>query len=128
MLLGPAKYDKNTTVRDRPDALVGTYGRATECAYPRHHVHQTDGPQISDRRLSTSCGVVDRPDHHCGDDLVSCHVHHAHVTNQNGIIQFWRPKFANGSQVKTVADRGIERSFVLFGIVCTVLKQLKLRT
>ena len=27
-------------------------------------------PQIDDHRLSKSCGVVGRPDHHCGDDLV----------------------------------------------------------
>ena len=26
--------------------------------------------QIGDHKLNTSCGVVDRPDHHCGDDLV----------------------------------------------------------
>ena len=26
--------------------------------------------QIGNYRLSTSCGVVERPDHHCGDDLV----------------------------------------------------------
>ena len=25
---------------------------------------------IGDHRLSTSCGFVERPDHHCGDDLV----------------------------------------------------------
>ena len=26
--------------------------------------------QIGDHRLSISCAVVERPDHHCGDDLV----------------------------------------------------------
>ena len=34
------------------------------------HVPQTEGLQIGDHRLSTSYGVVERPDHHCGDDLV----------------------------------------------------------
>ena len=32
------------------------------------------GSQIGDHRLSTSCGVVERPDQHCGDDLV-LHIH-----------------------------------------------------
>ena len=27
-------------------------------------------PQTSERRSSTICAVVERPDHHCGDDLV----------------------------------------------------------
>ena len=31
---------------------------------------ETEGLQISDHRLSTSRGVVKRPDQHCGDDLV----------------------------------------------------------
>ena len=35
------------------------------------HVPQTDGLQIGDHRLSISCVVVERPDHHCGDDLVT---------------------------------------------------------
>ena len=34
------------------------------------HVHQTEGLQIGDHILSISCAVVERPDHHCGDDLV----------------------------------------------------------
>ena len=34
------------------------------------HVPHTNGLQIGDNRLSTSCGVVEQPDHHCGDDLV----------------------------------------------------------
>ena len=25
---------------------------------------------MSERRLSTICAVVERPDHHCGDDLI----------------------------------------------------------
>ena len=37
---------------------------------PDYHEPQTEGLQIGDRRLSTSCGVVERLDHHCGDDLV----------------------------------------------------------
>ena len=39
--------------------------------------HQTEGLQIGDHRLSTSCWVVQRPDHHCGDDLVSLTVLHS---------------------------------------------------
>ena len=34
------------------------------------HVPQTEGAQIGDHRLSTSCEVVERSDYHCGDDLV----------------------------------------------------------
>ena len=37
---------------------------------PDPHVPQTEGLQIGDHRSSTSCGVVERPDHRCGDDLV----------------------------------------------------------
>ena len=37
---------------------------------PRTPNGQTNGSQIGDHRLSTSCRVVERPDHHCGDDLV----------------------------------------------------------
>ena len=37
---------------------------------PDRYVPQLEGSQYSDHRLSTSRGVVDRPDHHCGDDLV----------------------------------------------------------
>ena len=36
---------------------------------PKPHVPQTEWLQVSDHRLSTSCGVVERPDHHCGDGL-----------------------------------------------------------
>ena len=32
------------------------------------HVAQTEGLQIGDHKLSIACGVVERPDHHCGDD------------------------------------------------------------
>ena len=45
-------------------------GWLTNGPFPRPHVPQTEGPQISDHRLSILCGVVERPDHHCGDDLV----------------------------------------------------------
>ena len=45
-------------------------GRLSNGPIPDSHVSQTEGLQIGDHRLSTSCGVVDRPDHHCGDDLV----------------------------------------------------------
>ena len=37
---------------------------------PDSHVPLTEGSQIGDHRLSTSCEVVERPDHHCGDYLV----------------------------------------------------------
>ena len=48
--------------------ITWTHGRTID--YPTPHVPQTEGSQIGDRRLSTSCGVVEWPDHHCGDDLV----------------------------------------------------------
>ena len=37
---------------------------------PDPYLTQTKGSQIGNPRLSTSCGVVEWPDHHCGDDLV----------------------------------------------------------
>ena len=37
---------------------------------PNPHVSQTNGSQIGDHRLITSCRFVERPDHQCGDDLV----------------------------------------------------------
>ena len=37
---------------------------------PTPHVPQIEGSHIGDHILSTSCGVVERPDHHCGNDLV----------------------------------------------------------
>ena len=38
---------------------------------PDPHVPQTEGLQIiDDHRLITLCGVVERPNHHCGDDLI----------------------------------------------------------
>ena len=59
--------------------------------YP--HVPQTERvAKIGDNRLSTSFGVVEWPDHHCGNDLVEIfiwlekrfytrHVHHEHDDN-----------------------------------------------
>ena len=47
--------------------LIGTHGRAIERAHPRP---QTEASLIGDHRLRTSCGVFERPDHHCGGDLV----------------------------------------------------------
>ena len=38
---------------------------------PTPHVPQTVGSQIGNHRSSTSCGVVERPDHHYGEDLVN---------------------------------------------------------
>ena len=35
-----------------------------------HHVPKTVGSQIGKHILCTSCGVVEQPDHHYGDDLV----------------------------------------------------------
>ena len=34
-----------------------------------YRIPQTERSQIGDHRLNTSCGVVERPDHHCGDNL-----------------------------------------------------------
>ena len=53
---------------------MGTYGRATQCAHLDPYVPQTEGLQIGDHRTRTSCGVVERPDHHCGDDLVCSYI------------------------------------------------------
>ena len=37
---------------------------------PDSHAPQTGGLQFGDHRLSTLCGVIEQPDHHCGDDLI----------------------------------------------------------
>ena len=50
--------------------LIGTCGQATEFAHPRPPRIQTEGLQIGNLRLIISCAVVERPDHHCGDDIV----------------------------------------------------------
>ena len=34
------------------------------------HVSQTEGSQSGDHRLITLCGIIEQPDHHCGDDHV----------------------------------------------------------
>ena len=47
---------------------------------PDSHVAQTEVSQIGDHRLSTSCGIVERPNHHCGDDLV------LHLLQKNNVI------------------------------------------
>ena len=44
-------------------------GELPNVPIPDPHVPQTDGLQIGDHRLSISCAVVERLDHHCGDDL-----------------------------------------------------------
>ena len=50
--------------------LIGSHWQAIEWAHPQPHTYpQTKGSQIDDNRLSTSFGIVERPDHHCGDDL-----------------------------------------------------------
>ena len=40
---------------------------------PRTVVQLLIKPQMSERRSNTICAVVERPDHHCGDDLASKH-------------------------------------------------------
>ena len=45
-------------------------GGLSNGSIPDLHASQTEGSQIGDHRLSISCGVVERPDHRCGDDLV----------------------------------------------------------
>ena len=37
---------------------------------PNYNVPQTEGSQIADHILTTSYGVAEWPDRHCGDDLV----------------------------------------------------------
>ena len=37
---------------------------------PESCIPQMDGLQIGHHRLSTSCGVIERPDHHYSDDIV----------------------------------------------------------
>ena len=45
-------------------------GRLSNESIPDFHLPKTEKLQIGDHRLSTSFGVVEQPDHHCGDDLV----------------------------------------------------------
>ena len=74
-------------------------------------VPQTEGLQISDHRLSTSCGVVKRHDHHCDDDLVNLHsvcstvpVHYV-GTSSRTVSCFILNKLAN-INIKSVDDAG----------------------
>ena len=53
------------------DELIGTHGRATECTHRDPRLPQSQGMQSGVQGLSTSCGVVERADHHCGNDLVT---------------------------------------------------------
>ena len=46
-------------------------GRLSNEPIPDSHVPETEGLQIGGHILSISCGVVERPDHHCGYDLVN---------------------------------------------------------
>ena len=75
--------------------LLGTHGWAIKWAHPRalkslltpklgmgaekslfeiaaklFDIPQTEWSQIGEHRLSTSCVIIERPDRHCGDDLV----------------------------------------------------------
>ena len=50
--------------------LIGTHDQAIEWTHPHPDIFQTEGSHIGDRRLGTLCWVVERHDHHCGDDLV----------------------------------------------------------
>ena len=45
-------------------------GELPNVPIPDPHVHQTEELHIGNHRLSISCWVVERSDHHCGDDLV----------------------------------------------------------
>ena len=45
-------------------------GELPNAPNPDLHVPQIEGLHIGDHRLSILCVVVERPDHHCGDDLV----------------------------------------------------------
>ena len=50
------------TAKDRPCVSVGSYRMGLSLT-------PSSKRQISERRSSTICTVVERPDHHCGDDL-----------------------------------------------------------
>ena len=45
-------------------------GELSNGPIPDPHAPQTEGLQIGDPRLSISCAVVERLDHHYGDDIV----------------------------------------------------------
>ena len=44
-------------------------GKLPNVPIPDPHLPQTEWLEIGDHTLSI-CAVVERPDHHCGDDLV----------------------------------------------------------
>ena len=97
---------------------------------------QTEGSQIGDNRLSTSCGVVERPDHHCGDDLVGCHFSGAgkttllNVLNQRNTkhLQIDGTLLVNGLRVGDAAAMSAVSGYVqqddLFIATLTVKEQL----
>ena len=45
-------------------------GRLSNELIPDPYVPETEVSQIGDHRLSTPCEVVERLDHHCGDDHI----------------------------------------------------------
>ena len=47
---------------------------------PDLHVRKPEGLQIGDHIFSILCAVVERPDYHCGDDLVNDGEHACFVT------------------------------------------------
>ena len=59
------------TVRNRPYVSIGSWyeymSEQPNVPIPVIDVLQIKELQIGDHRLSTSYGVVERPDHHCGD-------------------------------------------------------------
>ena len=50
--------------------LIGTHGHWTGYQMSTSRRLRPPKPRGRDHRLSTACGVVERPDHQCGDDLV----------------------------------------------------------
>ena len=71
-LLGPAKSLKKRQERNimwQRGANRNPFASSVNELIPDPHVPQTKGLH----RLSTSCGLVERSDHHCGDDSIrSC--------------------------------------------------------
>ena len=54
--------------------LIGTHARAIDWAHPdptRTPIPRGRKSATTGDRLSTSCGVVERPDHHCGGALLN---------------------------------------------------------
>ena len=69
-----SQLNNSKTVRDRPYVSWGANRAGYRMSSSLSSRPQTEGSQIGDHRLSTACGVVERPDHHCGDDLVVANV------------------------------------------------------